>query len=363
MNSEIIYLYMYDTGPERIDAARLGSLLKNPEDFSKYEFTKPEPEEIATFDVPSIFNLQEETLTMEDVQHKFKVQVAIYVFGSFSIRIRYQITSGAYSQMSKFTYDPRVNKFLKDVVEKAKKRVEAAISKIQQIKVSQIRETYRFYYIEGEKSQILPKSKKMIAGLLIDEKDADTLEADYIEYILGKSIAYDEYNVLFVGWESTVMIDKGYQFEQELLIAEIASLQLLEMRIYHSILATELDSATRALRFYTDPILSISGRTDLRALNRSLGRVYDNSKAVINNINDTAFGLGEWYLSRVYSLFSNVLKLDVMKASVEKDLEAIDNERKYVSDLEMARRDTFLERIVILLILVEVILEVLFLLK
>ena len=363
MNSEIVYLYMYDTGPERIDEAKLSSLLKNPEDFSKYEFTKPEPEEIATFDVPSIFNLQEENLALDDVQHKFRVQVAIYSFGSFSIRIRYQITSGAYSQMSKFTYDAKVNKFLKDVAAKARKKVEVALSKIQQIKVSETRETYRFYYIEGEKSQILQKSKKMVAGLLIDEEDTDTLEPAYIEYILGKSIAYDEYNVLFVGWESAVMIDKGYKFEQELLMAEIASLQLLEMRIYHVLLAAELDNASKALRYYSDPIFSTSGRTDLRALNRSLGRVYDNTKTVINNINDTAFGLGEWYLSRVYSLFSNVLKLDVMKVSVEKDLEAIDNERKYVSDLEMARRDTFLERIVILLILIEVILEVLLILK
>ena len=37
MNSEIIYLFMYDSGV-RFTEDQLSGLLKNPEDFSKYDF-------------------------------------------------------------------------------------------------------------------------------------------------------------------------------------------------------------------------------------------------------------------------------------------------------------------------------------
>ena len=64
MNSEIVYLFMFDAGP-RFTEEQLGGLLKNPEDFSKYEYTKPSPEEIPTFNMPSIFNTNDfiESLT------------------------------------------------------------------------------------------------------------------------------------------------------------------------------------------------------------------------------------------------------------------------------------------------------------
>ncbi len=363
MESEIIYLFMYDTGT-RFTEPQLSRLLENPEDFSKYEFTKPEPEEIATFDVPSIFNLKEESHEFDGVTRRFKVQVAVYLFGAFSIRIRHQITEGGYGLISKMTFDPKVNDFIRSLVAKTRKKVESALSKNAAINTNQLKETYRFYYIEGDKIQIVSKSRKLIAGLLIDEKDGDTLESDYIDYILNKSIAYDSNNILFVGWESAVMIDKGYLHEQELLIAEIANLQLLEMRIYHNILTEKLDTASKTLN-------SISTFGSARALNpreignlnKSLGNIYDSTRAVLNNVNGTVFGLGEWYLSRVYSLFSNIFKLDTWKSSLETDLEAIDKERKFVADIEVSRHESFLEWVVIALIFIEVIIGALALFK
>ena len=362
MNSEIIYLYMYDIG-DPVSAAELDGLFRNQEDFSKYEFRRPGPEEIATFDVPHIFNLKDEVLALGETQHRFKVQVAVYTFGSFSIRIRYQVGPGAHSQLAKITFDPKINEFIRELVSKSKKKIESALMKIREVKISPTMETYRFYYIEGEKNQILPKARKMIAGLLVDEKDADTLEDEYIEYILGKGISYDAGSILFVGWESAVMIDKEYQHEQELLIAEISNLQLLEMRIYHAVLARELNTASKSMRRIGVGSASVLRKADTSQINRSLGSVYDNTRAVLNNINDTVFGFGEWYLARVYSLFSSVFKLDTLKASMERDLEAIDNERKFVSDMEVSRHESFLELLVVFLIVVEIVLEILFLAK
>ncbi len=361
MNSEIIYLFMYDSGV-RFTEDQLSGLLKNPEDFSKYEFSKPEPEEIATFNIPSIFNLKEETEKIGNTEYHFKVQVAIYPFGGFSIRVRYPIANWNNDTISKMTFNKDINDIINAVVSKTKKKVSSALSKKKEININQISETYKFYYLEGDKSNILLKSKKLISGLLIDEVHADTLESEYIEYILGKSISYNSSNVLFVGWESAVMIDKENSYEHELLIAEISNLQLLEMRIYHQMLTVKLESSSSVLNSLDSGIMRMKN-SEMAKMNRSLGSIYDNTRTVINNVNDTVFGLGEWYLSRVYSLFSNVFKLDVLKSSIEKDLEAIDNERKYISDIEAFWHEAFLERIVIVLIVVEIILEIFYLIK
>ena len=361
MNSEIIYLFMYDSGV-RFTEDQLSGLLKNPEDFSKYEFSKPEPEEIATFNIPSIFNLKEETEKIGNTEYHFKVQVAIYPFGGFSIRVRYPIANWNNDTISKMTFNKEINDIINAVVSKTKKKVSSALSKKKEININQISETYKFYYLEGDKSNILLKSKKLISGLLIDEVHADTLESEYIDYILGKNISYNSSNVLFVGWEGAVMIDKENSYEHELLIAEISNLQLLEMRIYHQMLTVKLESSSSVLNSLDSGIMRMKN-SEMAKMNRSLGSIYDNTRTVINNVNDTVFGLGEWYLSRVYSLFSNVFKLDVLKSSIEKDLEAIDNERKYISDIEAFWHEAFLERIVIVLIIVEIILEIFYLIK
>ena len=360
MNSEIVYLNMFDTGPPLTDE-QLTGLLANPEDFSKYEFTKPSPEEVAAFDVPSIFNLKDEILTVdEQTKYKFRVQAAVYPFGAFSIKVRYTITEGAYDMLSRMTFDNRINEFLRGVVARARKKVEASLSKVMKIDVNPITESYRFYYIEGDKNQILKKYPKLIASLMIDEKDSNTLEDDYVKYLMEKSsISYDTGNIMFVGWESCVMIDKEYSHEYELLMAEVTNLQLLEMRIYHSVLAEKLSTSSKTLGEVNKlGFFARMNNKKVRKLNDELGHAYDNTRAILNNVNDTAFGLGEWYLARVYSLFSSVFKLETWKASLEKDLDAIDNERKYVSDILAADRADFIEYVVVILIVIELLVEI-----
>jgi len=363
MEGEIVYLFMYDAGVSFTDE-QLAGLLKNQEDFSKYEYTKPNPEEISTFNVPTIFNLKDETLTIGDVQHKFKVQTALYRFGGISIRIRHQVTDANYSQIVKFTFDKQISAFIQTVLAKSRKKVEGALSKIAKFDIGQMSETYRFYYIDGEKQQILGKYKKAIVGLMIDEPDAETLDDAYVDSLISKGFSYDNKNVFFAGWESAVLIDKEYAHEHELLIAEISNLQLLEMRIYHERLTKQIEASSKYLELFPK---SGPGRyirdSKVRELNKSLGTLYDSTRSIINNANDMVFGTGEWYLSRIYATFVSAFKLDEWKENIENDLDAIGKEREFVADLIKFDYDVLLEYIIILLIVIEIIVEVFYLLR
>lgn len=361
MNSEVVFLFMYDTG-SIFKEEQLNGLFKGQEDFSKYEYTKPGPEEIATFNVPVIFNLKDETIALDNTNYTFKVQVSIYTFGGFSVRLRYAF-SGSYDQLPKLTFDSRLESFLTNISLKTKRKVLYTLRKSIPIKESELSETYRFYYIEGDKQSILKTQRKMIAGLLIDEKEVSTLEDNYINLVLDKNITYDNTNILFVGWESAVMIDKEYIHEHELLMTEIANLELLETRIHHKLLVKRLEDANKEIANFEKGILSSFKNGKLKALNKSLGRSYDTSKTILNNVEDTAYGFGEWYLSRVYNLFYDVFKLDKIESMLERDMIAIDNERKFVDDMMAVRHENFLEYIVILLIFIEIIIEALYFIK
>jgi hypothetical protein len=363
MEGEIVYLFMYDFGAAFSDE-QLSGLLKNQEDFSKYDFTKPTPEEISTFNVPAIFNLGDEVLKIGDSQHRFKVQASIYKFGGASIRIRYQVSDANYSQIVKLTFDKQINDFVQGTAAKARKKMESALSKVSKINASTINETYRFYYIDGDKNQILSKYRKVIAGLTIDEQNSETLSNQYVDSLIVNGFSYDENNVFFAGWESAVLVDKEYTHEHELLITEIANLQLLEMRLYHDKLTRQVNDSSRYLESFPKRGIAryfVDWRT--RYLNKNLGMLYDSTRSMLNNVNDTVFGTGEWYLSRIYNTFVSAFKLNEWRSIIESDLEAVGKEREFVSDLIKFDYDVLLEYIIIILIVVEVIIEIVYFAK
>ncbi|MCL4380680.1 MAG: hypothetical protein M1331_03600 [Candidatus Marsarchaeota archaeon] len=361
VNSEIVFLFMYDTG-STFETEQLNGILKNQEDFSKYEYQKPGPEEISTFNIPLIFNLRDESVFIDGIRYLLKVQVSLYVFGAFSVRIRYSF-SGSYEQLAKLTFSKRLNEFVNAAAARAKRKVIAALGKIAQVKESTLSERYRFYYIDADKHAVLRDSKKLIAGLLIDEDKTSTLEKGYVESVLRKNITYDTSSIFFVGWESAIIIDKGYVFEHELLMAEIANVELLETRIQHRLLVEKLKNANKALEKLSKDRMSLLKGRKLGRLSESLARSYEASRMILNNVEDTAYGYGEWYLSRVYGLFYDVFKLSNIEAALEKDIDAISNERMLVDDMIALMHEDFLEYIIILLILIEVLIEFIYLFK
>ena len=83
----------------------------------------------------------------------------------------------------------------------------------------------------------------------------------------------------------------------------------------------------------------------------------------IHQKNCTISGFGEWYLLRLYSLFDDVLKISPIRKSIESDLGIIDKRRDFVSDEIRSSQSDLLEWIIVVLIIIEVVLEIGYLLK
>jgi len=354
MDGEIVYLFVYSTGA-RFTEDQLKDLLKNPEDFSKYEYTKPAPEEIATFNIPSIFNLKEYALTVKDKKYTFKVQASAYTLGSFAIRLRCALSDADENVLKMMSFDKEVKDFVARHAEEACATVVKNLKKIKDIKLNSDSETYRFYYLQGDHQTVLKKYEKLVAGLMVDESDYGLLDESYVSEVLSKRISYNNTDVFLAGWESSFLIDKEAAYEHELIIAEIANLQLLETRIYH-------DVAARKLTETEDVVNGMAGsklmwlKAGISTANIGLGEFYDDTQNMISRVNDTVVSFGEWYLSKLYSLFESVFRLSAWKGRIEKDLEAIEKRRDFFSEVMRWRTETMMEVILIVLTVFDLIL-------
>ncbi len=359
MEGEVVYLFIYSV-ETNLNREQIKGLLKNPEDFSKYEYTKPTPEEMATFSTPYIFNLKDETLKLKDSSFKFKVQASIYETGTFSIRIRHPFTDADTGLLAKLAFDKEVNDLVKGIALKARSIVERNLSKVKNIKPAERSETYMLYYIKGEKRDILKKNEKVIIGLLIDEPDPNELDPSYIDEVAKKQISYNSSDVFYVGWEAAVMIDNVSSYEHELIITEIANVQLLQLMIFHEEVSKKIKDSDKLI---SEISAGRKGRSELKKLNYTLSEFYDSTRDMTTSVNDTISGFGEWYLLRLYSLFDDVLKISPIRKSIESDLGIIDKRRDFVSDEIRSSQSDLLEWIIVVLIIIEVVLEIGYLLK
>ena len=361
MNGEVVYLFVYDVGA-KFNEDQLKGLLKDPEDFSKYEYTRPTPEEIISISIPFIFNLKEETFENKKEVLKFKVQCAIYKTGSYSIRVRHHFTEANAEFLNRLAFDPSIWEFVLKSEQKAKAKVEASLSKISPIHPSNQNEIYNFYYLEGEKDEVVKKNQNLITGMLIDEHNPDSLEASYATEVMKRKISYTTSDVTYVGWESAVRIDTSTSYEYEIILAEIANVQLLELRIHHDAISRKIADTDLFMTQLFNP-RRFSRGVDLRKLNLTLGELYDSTKDTITAVNDTIYGFGDWYLIKLYGLFNDVFQIDEWRAYLDNDLQTVEQRRDFVGEIINSNRASTLEWIVILLIVIEVLLEVLYLFK
>ncbi len=356
MDGELVYLFIYSAGATFTDE-QLKGLLKNQEDFSKYEYTKPAPEEMATFNVPSIFNLKGESLTLKDAKYAFKVQVSVYSLGSFSIRMRCAFSGADENAIKSLSFDKEVKEFTERTAVKICGTVIKNLEKIKKVALNPSSETYRFYYIKGEQQAVLKRYGKLIAGLMVDEKDYGILDDTYIAEVLGKKMSYNNTDVFLVGWESSVLVDESDAYEHELLIAEMANMQLLEMRVYHDMAANKLMETEEVVDEINSPkLIKYSG--EIKKANVVLGDFYDDAESMISRVNDTVASFGEWYLSKQYSLFESVFKLDSWRDRVEKDLSTVGKRRNFLSEIMRWRTEQMMEIIVIVLFIIDVVILV-----
>jgi hypothetical protein len=196
----------------------------------------------------------------------------------------------------------------------------------------------------------LIKNAAWLAGLVHLEcaplSTGETAEA------LRLQLSYSPEDIFIADWGAAVLIDQDC--DETLQAVEFANLQLLEFRHIDNRLDERLESASRTIEPLTRSALPF-WRVHARPL-RALGELKVEANALFERTENALKLVGDPYLARIYRLVAARFHLDTWEENIQRKLEVAEGVYQVVSDQASHFRAEFLEIVVVLLILIEIIL-------
>jgi hypothetical protein len=216
-------------------------------------------------------------------------------------------------------------------------------------------EEYFVFQIPPEDSQ--PTAKDWLdaqAGWLagLGRLEAGPLSAEETAEALRLSIRYSPQDLLVPDWAAAVLVDR--ECDETLQTIEFANLQLLEYRHIDSRLDGTLEAAYGMIHRLTRSWLPF-WRSHGRSL-RVLGELKVEANGLFERTGNVLKLVGDQYLARVYRLLSARFHLEEWERSIQRKLEVAEGVYQVVSDQTATYRAEFLEIVVVILIMMEILL-------
>jgi hypothetical protein len=209
-----------------------------------------------------------------------------------------------------------------------------------------------------EADRLLHDHSEALANTLLGE--AGSLSQGEIEESLRTRFSYYSDDLTIVQWDTAIVYDRRDSSDVIADILEFANSQLLELRTYDALLDRELDTI-----YAEQPgqrARSVLGRreADLAANVRYL--IVDVLELIDRSSNALKV-VGDAYYARVYRAAAARLGIADWQRQIDSKLASIGDIYRFFIDQARGRRDEFLERVVILLIAIEVVIGILTLVR
>jgi len=192
-----------------------------------------------------------------------------------------------------------------------------------------------------------------LAGLVRLEPGA--FSAEEVAEALRLHMSYTDDDLFVADWPAAVLIDRDC--EETLEVIEFANLQLLEYRHIDQRVDDNLVSAAaliHGLRLSSLPFW----RTHTRPL-RILGDLRVEANSLFERTGNVLKLVGDQYLARVYRLLERRFHLTRWETNIGRKLEVLEGTYRTLADQGATFRAEFLEWVIILLILFEVVMGLL----
>jgi hypothetical protein len=175
---------------------------------------------------------------------------------------------------------------------------------------------------------------------------------------LATPLSYYDDDLILLTWNTAIIIDPDADAREDAsLLLEFANAQLLAFRTYDARVDAELTALTPGvarMRRFPWPVV-LSSRRFLSEVHSLIADITDTSARVENALKVTE----DVYWNRVYTAALSVLRVEVFRTGVADGLRVLRETASLLHDEAQAAWTSFLEVLVIALILVEVILAVL----
>lgn len=201
--------------------------------------------------------------------------------------------------------------------------------------------------------ELLQRERSNMAALALGESGAFSDAAMDEAFRLRFSFYADDLTI--VQWDAAVIYDRPESANAIEDILEFANSQLVELRTYDSLLDRELDVIYAASPAKTPSLLGRGAAEQAASLRFLIVDVLELTDRASNALKV----IGDAYYARIYRAASQRLVLDDWQRQIDRKLRSIGDVYQFANDQARAGRDAFLEIIVIVLFLAEIVIGIL----
>jgi hypothetical protein len=201
-------------------------------------------------------------------------------------------------------------------------------------------------------ADLAPEKAAWLAGLV--RLEPGRLSAEEVGEAVRLHLSYSPDDLFVADWAAAVLIDSDPGCNETLQVVEVANLQLLEYRHIDERLDASRAAAYRLIHDANRRSWVPFWRGHDRPL-RALGELKVEANDLFERTGNALKLVGDQYLARVYRLLVRRFHLKEWEASIQRKLEVAEGVYGVVADQAANRRMEFLEIVIILLILFEIV--------
>jgi len=195
----------------------------------------------------------------------------------------------------------------------------------------------------------LRSERRNVAGLLT-ETDPEVLSDIQVEEALRLQRSFEKTDLVMIDWDAALVVDLTGYTEDVLYILELANLQLEEFRAMDQTLDRFLDRAYDDLEHTTTFLFGSTG-----LVLRKLRRIRVDVTKLSDEVTHITKFFGDWHLARVYLAARERFYLEHWGRSVEQRLAQLDQLYSVFHSDVNERRMLWLEIIIVILFIVDVV--------
>ncbi len=331
MNGEVIFFRLTDVG-RNIDLKEVRNIIPAIQD-KKIIKTKDTPSYV-DFPLPLLVevtqNISSDLKNIEDISLHIKLYsegvislIARLVFRDLPFeelhtirRIKFKTSNGEF----------QINNFMKYHYNEVFKQIRGSIGEEGFIIGESEHEKYTLYCLTDElenPKDFIERKKSYISALFMGEKPELNLSKDQINKKLRKSFSFLKNDLIVLDFDRGLIIDPNHDYDDILLVIEIANYQLLELRALDKLLDRRLTIAEEDIRK-----IYFKRRSLFRRFKRKLGRLirlrYD-LIFLLENIENVSKLIGDYYLAEIYTNLAELFQLKQWSESIRHRLETLEN--------------------------------------
>jgi hypothetical protein len=331
LNGEIIFFRLTDVG-RSIDLKKVTKIIPAIQD-KKILKTRDTPSYV-DFPVPLLLEVTQEVSSELENIEGINLLIKLYSDGVISLIARLGFRDLSIKELHtlrriKFkTKDGefKMNDFLKFHHNKVFTQIRDCIGEEGFIFGESEHEKYTLYCLTDEienPKKFIENNKSYISALLMGENPELNLSEDQIEKTIEHPFSFLKNDIIIFDFDRGFLIDPNYDYEDILLVVEIANYQLLELRALDKLLDRRLAIAEEDIRK-----IYFKSRSYFSRFKRKLGRLirlrYD-LLFLLENIENVSKLIGDYYLAEVYTYLAELFQLKQWSNSIRHRLETLEN--------------------------------------